>query len=109
MDIKELRHMIKHATSVLVLDGGEPAFVIVDYAAYKKMTEGGGTAPQTPVPSGHYAASARPTVDPREVEILDRLNKEIAAIKAQIEVQERTLESSQEALGSYEKDHVDYP
>ncbi len=90
MDINELKKLIKNSTSVLVLDNGEPSFVILDYKMYKNLTldkEGEKEVKiNHPLSNGQYSRE-------HETEILDRLNKEILALKAQIEMEERGLSS----------------
>ena len=39
MDINELKTMLKSSTAVLVIDNGEPRFVIMDYGSYKEMSK----------------------------------------------------------------------
>ena len=95
MDVRELKKLLKNSTSVLILDDGEPAFVVLDYAVYKNTMldkdrekeirinhpgPGGNGSPDHPAPLA---------TESRESEILERLNKEISALKHQIELEER--------------------
>ena len=96
MDINELKKIIKNSTSVLVMDNGEPSFVILGYQTYKDMVSEKGekeiTINQVPATPGQSVFNGRSTHD-KETEILDRLNKEILAIKSQIEAEERNLDN----------------
>ena len=92
MDIDELKKLIKNSTSVLVLDNGEPSFVIVEYGLYKDLVADKREEKDiriNQVTNGHaingYSAHER------ETEILERLNKEILALKNQIEMEEKGL------------------
>lgn len=101
MDINELKKLLKKSTAVLVLDSGDPSFVILDYETYKDLIlkEKGGekeikinNGGQIDNRNGKSAVSA---VDlPRkskeeEMEILERINKDILAIKNEIENEEK--------------------
>ncbi|MEK7194729.1 MAG: hypothetical protein AAB667_00520 [Patescibacteria group bacterium] len=99
MDIKELKELLKTSTSVLVMDDGEPTCVILGYEAYKTLAatrereipvshpplwEALAQIPQVPV-----EPSPEPQVtDPQELEMIDRLNREIENLREQIAVQE---------------------
>jgi hypothetical protein len=85
MDISELKKLIKNSASVLVLDNGEPSFVILDYKAYRAIT---GEKEEKEVPINPVIQKSP---HEREAEILDRLNKEILALKNQIEEEEKGL------------------
>ena len=117
MNIDELKKLIKNSVSVLVLDNGEPSFVVLDYKTYKNLAmdkEGEKEVKINPVRSSFAEVSkeetrvfgARETSNginyplsngqysrererEHETEILDRLNKEILALKAQIEMEEK--------------------
>lgn len=109
MDIKELKKLLTNSTSVLILDNGEPTFVIMDYQVYSKTlgdkdaerevkinhsSVGNGTEPIVPFPgagtvNGQVPESNNRPLDAREAEILERLNKEILALKHQIETEEK--------------------
>ena len=92
MDINELKKLIKNSTAVLVLDNGDPSFVVMDYKTYKeiaseqkgekeiKINHNGGQS-MINLHGGHE----------QESEILERLNKEILALKAQIEMEEKGI------------------
>jgi hypothetical protein len=84
MNVNELKQIIKNATTVLVLDNGEPAFVIVDYKTYKDLIS-------KPKSFSEQVFRSSVIPDSRESEIMDRLNKEIQSIKSQIEAEEKRL------------------
>ncbi len=92
IEINELKQMLKHSTAVLILDNGDPSFVVLDYSTYRKMISseenGYGTSPSLPAPSpsGRSQSSS-------ESELIERINKDILALKAQIEEEEKGLES----------------
>lgn len=99
MDIKELKDLLKTSTSVLVMDDGEPTCVILGYEAYKALAaskereipvshpplwEALAQVPQVPVePSPESQIT-----DPQELEMIDRLNREIENLREQITIQE---------------------
>lgn len=98
MDIRELKQLLKNSASVLILDEGEPAFVILDYRVYRQLTgeqsrqdaarfsdapAANGAVESTPV-----APIAQPSLSPQELEAIERLNKEIQALKEQIEAEQ---------------------
>ena len=87
MDIQELKKLLKHSVSVLILENGEPTFVVVDYEVYKNLA----------APSEQEAPRPEQPAGPRESEILERLNKEILALKSQIELEEKGLSSSEDS------------
>ncbi len=103
MDIGEIKKLIKGSTSVLVLDNGEPSFVILDYKMYKDIVgskdgeEKEIAIKNAQISNGNGGANGR-SLHEREAEILDRLNKEILALKTQIEIEEKGL--SNPHLGS---------
>ena len=99
MDIKELKELLKTSTSVLVVDDGEPTCVILGYESYKNLAaskereipvshpplwEALAQVPQVPV-----EAPLEPQItDPQELEMIDRLNREIENLREQITIQE---------------------
>ncbi len=100
MDIRELKDLLKNSTSVLILDDGEPSYVILDYQVYKSLMQV--KEQEIPVKSNNLQQPqnfmAPPVADPvppkpqlsaQEVEALERLNREIQALKDQIEQEEK--------------------
>lgn len=89
MDIRELKKLLKNSTSVLILDNGEPAFVVVDYTVYKNaVLEKDAQADEVRIHTAPAPETEHP-MEARDSEILDRLNRDILALKNQIEAQER--------------------
>jgi len=92
MDIKELKNLIKDSTAVLVLDNGEPSFVLIGYGMYKDLISSKTEEKEVKITQAHNGSVHNSQIFPeRETEILDRLNKEILALKSQIEMEERGL------------------
>ncbi len=92
MNISELKNMLKHSTAVLIMDNGEPSYVVVDYKSYKKLIDSNEGSPVSKEP--HFSA---PVVTPgssiqnSDMELLERINKDILALKEQIEEEEKGL------------------
>jgi PHD/YefM family antitoxin component YafN of YafNO toxin-antitoxin module len=104
MNIEELKKLVKGSTAVLVLDNGEPSFVILNYNMYKdlvlqesaKEIKINHLSKDNPALvangiSGDQAKSVLPQggLD-TESEILERINKDILALKEEIEKEEKT-------------------
>jgi hypothetical protein len=84
IEIKELKQMLKNSTAVLILDNGDPSFVVVDYDSYRRMLQNDEhNSPVSPVSSAKSQSG--------EMELLDRINKDILALKEQIEEEEKAL------------------
>src|SRR3989344_3139638 len=95
MDIKELKKLIKDSTAVLVLDNGEPSFVLIGYGMYKDLISNKTGEKEVKITQASNGSTPNShSFHERETEILDRLNKEILALKSQIEVEEKGLSSS---------------
>lgn len=108
MDIKELKNLVKNSGAVLVVDNNEPSLVVMDYQTYKNIVtneqpakvqvrhESNGVAVKQnatetyrqPVSGGADGTSPRKE---GELEILERINKEILALKDEIEREEKGL------------------
>ncbi len=95
MEINELKKMLKKSTAVLILENGEPSIVVVDYKTYRELlgpdsrTSGGdGVAAESP----EVALPGRVVSNPGELELLERINKDILALKEQIEEEEKAME-----------------
>ena len=97
MNIDELKKLVKNSTAVLVLDNGEPSFVILNYDAYKNLVLG---EPVKEVKISHAGnnhavnpanGSSKDTAPSSEVEseVLERINKDILALKEEIEKEEK--------------------
>lgn len=112
MNIDELKKLVKGSTAVLVLDNGEPSFVILNYNMYKDLVL---QEPAKEIKINHLSKENPVSVangvdkdkvksilsqgehDPETVpgdiapEILERINKDILALKEEIEKEEKTL------------------
>lgn len=88
MQIEEIKKLIKHSTAVLVLDNGEPSFVIINYALYKDLVAERGGEKEVKITQMNGSPLSGYVVPEKESDILDRLNKEILALKSQIELEE---------------------
>ncbi len=99
MNIEELKKLVKNSTAVLVLDNGEPSFVILNYTTYKDLVLG---EPVKEVKISHAGngngahlangSAAKEEVRPEtEPEVLERINQDILALKEEIEKEEKML------------------
>ncbi len=96
MDISELKQLLKHSPSVLVTENGEPTLVVMDYKAYLSREErrsDGKDAQVEPKEPSEPAAEKRQqsSLSAQELEMIDRLNKEIMSLKEQIETEEQGI------------------
>ena len=107
MDINELKKLLKKSTAVLVLDNGEPSYVILDYETYKelvlrdkneekeiKINSGGQIANgngKSAIGGQSFAPDLPRKPKEEESEILERINKDILAIKNEIEREEKLI------------------
>ena len=100
MNIDELKKLVKHSTAVLVLDNGEPSFAILSYEMYKDLVLGGR---EKEIKINHAVANGidhsedrippvKSALPDNELEILERINKDILALKSEIEKEEKMLE-----------------
>lgn len=86
LDMRELKPLLRQSGSVVVVEDGQPSVVIVDYGVYRGLVR----APaESAVQQGSSLASATPST--ADAEFVERLNKEILALKNQIESEERAL------------------
>ena len=103
MNIEELKKLVKNSTAVLVLDSGEPSFVILNYDTYKDLVLGEPvkevkiTSPRSQAghvgngngtPASNGLSHDEPKIDV-ETEVLERINKDILALKEEIEKEEK--------------------
>jgi len=98
MDLNELKKLIKNSTAVLVLDNGQPSFVVVDYKMYKDLVSDRVGEKEVKITKEQYGngVSSGYGLHERDMEVLERLNKEILALKNQIESEEKGLGGSLE-------------
>ncbi|MEK7515222.1 MAG: hypothetical protein AAB608_02490 [Patescibacteria group bacterium] len=88
LDMRELKPLLRQSGSIVVVEDGQPSVVIVDYGVYRGLVR----APAEGVSSQAVAQTpAVPTT--ADAEFVERLNKEILALKNQIEAEERALVS----------------
>ncbi len=96
MDIRELKQLLQRSPSVLIVEDGEPSLVVVDYETYRSMTDVAPNPERRPAPAPVQSAPparepGQPSLSTQEAEMIDRLNKEILALKEQIEAEEREV------------------
>lgn len=96
MNIEELKKLVKQSTAVLVLDEGEPSFAILSYDMYKDLVLNGKEEREIKVKNAHLNGySPKTPLSPEaELEILERINKDILALKSEIEREEKILGSN---------------
>lgn len=72
------------------MEEGQPSLVIVDYQVYKKMLQGQSavSAPEPAAVPEPADEVVEPQFSPEEQEAVDRLNREIQALKEQIAMEE---------------------
>ena len=101
MNVDELKKLVKHSTAVLVLDDGEPSFAILSYEMYKDLVLG---SKEKEIKINHGSAglvngtgvkqeniNPKPILPENELEILERINKDILALKSEIEKEEKLV------------------
>ena len=106
MNIDELKKLVKHSTAVLVLDNGEPSFAILNYETYKNLVlKEGNSADEKEIKVNHSSENGldnraeaagnskvnQQEMSQNELEILERINKDILSLKAEIEKEEKSL------------------
>jgi len=102
MDIRELKDLLKNSTSVLMLEDGEPSYIILDYKVYRNLIQpreqevvikNHTNQDETQLRRSEEVGVGAPTktsgLSAQEMEALERLNREIQALKDQIEQEER--------------------
>jgi|SRR3989344_1599945 len=114
MDTGELKKLLKASTAVLILDNGEPSFVILGYDSYKSLlsnqesevqikhtdTDSEENRPNLPEsqPKNNIGTPVRASfnfqhkIGEKEAELLEKINKEILALKNEIEKEEKTVD-----------------
>ena len=104
MDTNELKKLLKGSTAVLILEDGEPSFVILGYDAYRGLL----SDQEKEVKINHpVEVKSRPTENERQIsngvenkfqhrigekeaEMLEKINKQILALKGDIEKEEKS-------------------
>ena len=87
IDIKQIRQLLKENTTVVLVEEGQPLLVVQELR----------TPPEAPqeVPISARWPKSRPPIAVTQDSVLERLNKEILALKEQI-AQEESQGSEQE-------------
>ncbi len=91
IEINELKGMLRNSTAVLILDNGEPSFVVLDYANYRKLLAQEGTQDEYCAPDYLPKPIYAKPESTSESDLLERINSDILALKAQIEEEEKAL------------------
>lgn len=95
MQLDELKKLIKNSNSVLVLENGEPSFVLIGYDTYKELMNEKSEAKEVKIHQGNGGIPVvSKALHERESEILERLNKEIQALRNQIDNEEKAIISA---------------
>ncbi len=99
MNIEELKKIVKKSTAVMVLDNGEPSFVILGYDSYRdlvfqepvkevKISHSEKFPGSVPASTSNGLSHNEPKTD-LESEVLEKINKDILALKEEIEKEEK--------------------
>ena len=107
MEVSELKKLIKNSTAVLVLDNGDPSMVILDYNLYKDLVAEKEQSKDVRI---NNASSVNSLEENRsgnghqlpDTALLDKLNREILALKNQIEMEEKSMNSQSIDSPSFE-------
>jgi len=107
MKVEELKKLMNKSTAVLIMDNGDPSFVAISYEAYKDLVLKSDIGHEVKV--NHSSdVSEKPVVraepdtlkndqeqarpmNESELEMLDRINKEILALKEEIQKEEKLV------------------
>lgn len=88
MNFEELRKILSISSSVIIVENGKPEFIVVKYDEYRKMSDRESAE--------GYFGSMEPIskkLTEKEAEIVDRINKDILALKQEIADQEKEIEA----------------
>lgn len=98
VDTQELKKMLKGSTAVLILDNGEPSYVILGYDAYKgllsdqekeiKINHRPRQETSSPDSAGDDQRFQH-RISEKESEFLEKINKQILSIKDEIDKEEK--------------------
>ena len=89
MDVKEIKKLLETSASVLVMENGQPSFIMMSYEAYKQLVN-----QENAKTNGSNSTTTKQNPKDNEVEVLEKINKEILALKDEIEKEEKTLYSA---------------
>lgn len=97
MNFIELKELVKKLGGIVVMNGNIPEFVILSYANYKRIEE-----LKNPPAGPDSAVGAGGKPDPSEGDAIEKLNREILALKEEIRQKEEAeiLHSGEETLNS---------
>lgn len=90
MDLKEIKNLVKNSGAVLVMDNNEPSLVVMDYQTYKNIVTDEQPA-KVQVRHENNGVAVKQNAKEGELEILERINKDILALKDEIEREEKNL------------------
>ena len=94
----EIREMLRSIPAVLVVEDGQPAYVITEYETWRRVAQGEQVRVSNGKPGHLSPRPSRPPVsDPQETQVLERLNKEILSLREQIQMQEETVTETVES------------
>lgn len=100
MDISELKKLLDNSATVVVVDNDSPSFVVLKYDAYKNIISSQpqdqpqgvkNNNSQTVANQTVSSVAAKPGFGEEEMEILERINKDIQALKNELEKEEKVL------------------
>src|SRR3972149_6611790 len=107
MKVEELKKLMNKSTAVLIMDNGDPSFVAISYEAYKDLVLKSDIGHEVKV--NHNSDVSEKSVvraesdilkndqeqvrpmNESELEMLDRINKEILALKEEIQKEEKLV------------------
>ena len=108
MKVEELKKLMNKSTAVLIMDNGDPSFVAISYEAYKDLVLKSDIGHEVKVNHNLPDVSEKSTIkaesdtlkndqeqvrpmNESELEMLDRINKEILALKEEIQKEEKLV------------------
>jgi len=109
VDTQELKKLLKGSTAVLILEDSEPSFVILGYDSYKGLLSEQEKEVKISRPDSLGNNDSRPNQNPtgvksigngvgsfqhrvgeKETEMLEKINKQILALKDEVEKEEKS-------------------
>ncbi len=89
MDIKQIRQFVKEHGTVVLVEEGHPPLIVKEISPPRREAVGAPTeASEEEVPISARWPKARPSVPVSQDSVLERLNKEILALREQIAQEE---------------------